>query len=444
MQMVDNTRLTIFKLKERIVLNQLTRLFLFMTLLFSGASLVHARNIEHVNVGRVPVVGQSLNAQQEAGKEALAQVFIKLSGAPTVLDDPAIRRAVDNYEQFLIASSFLQKDDDLIFEATFNRQKVENLLMASGLNVWASLRPTGIVWLAHKDLNKRKNVLYQNQVSVKKDVSALINIVELKAFARGIDLIIPIGDLQDTSSVSVYDVWNQFVSVLRANSVRYNADFLLSATIESYNQNDHALALEQQQALKEEFDAVSEFNQGLRDISNAASNSQVESEANLPNISELGQASHPVDSLNLPSTISADTQFKIDYVFTDGKTVETGTIFSASQELGLNALVDEYANMLAKQFAVNQSSDSSETEVISAVFNNIDSLSDYVSVINLLESLPSVSKVHLSKQESKKSYFLIEQSISAKQLKSILSLDPRLQAESSVNGEQTMQFYWRE
>ncbi|MFW8589599.1 DUF2066 domain-containing protein [Glaciecola sp. 2405UD65-10] len=425
-------------------MNQLTHLLLFITLLFSGASSVCARNIDHVNVGRVPVVGQSIYAQQEAGKEALAQVFVKLSGTPTVLNEPAIKRAVDNYEQFLIASSFLQKEDNLIFEATFNRQKVENLLMASGLNVWASLRPTGIVWLANKDLNKRKNVLYQNQASVQKDASALISTIELKAFARGIDLIIPIGDLQDTSNVSVYDVWNQFVSVLRANSIRYNADFLLSATIESYNQNDHALALEQQKALKEEFDAVSEFNQGLRNISNAASDNQDESEANLPTNSELEQLSHPTDSLSLPNAISPDTQFKIDYIFTDGKTVETGTLFSASQELGLSALVDEYANVLAKQFAVNQSSDTSITEAIEVVFNNVDSLSDYVSVINLLESLPSVSKVYLNKQESKKSYFLIEQSISAQQLKSILSLDPRLQTESSVSNDQTMQFYWRE
>jgi len=436
-----------------------------------------ARNIDHVNVGRIAVSDQSLSSQQKAGKQALAQVFIKLSGNPQVLNSAAIDRAVDNYEQFLTASSFIQIKEQLVFEAQFNRQKVENLLMATGLGVWASLRPSAILWLASKAPNNDTQVLFQNQALMQQTTASLATTVALQAYARGVEIVLPIGDFEDTTNVSVYDVWNQFVSVLQRHSQRYATDYVMSATLQAYSFDDHQSVLAQHKQRQEEYDALSQqdtkpfdsrlspenmpSNQSfVTDIINELESDQDELNANAlensSNISANITATIPVSDIQ--QEIPEDTSHKLDYVITNNKTVVTGTIYANSQKVATQKLVDAYANMLAKQFALGSSNGNSDNEAIILKVSNIDSLADYVALLQLIESVPAITKVQLAKQDNKQSFFKIEQNISIEQLRSILSLDPRLRIEntipnladmtqssqSGVKGSQSLQFSWME
>jgi hypothetical protein len=162
-----------------------TLLFLFAVVLATSSFFSVANNIEHVNIGRIAVDDQSIRSQQRAGKLALEQVFVKLSGNVAVTKESEISKAIDNYEQFLVASSFIQQGQTLVFEATFNKTKVENLLLASGLSVWTSLRPSAVVWLALENSERQKVVLSQYSDSERAQK------VILKAFARGVEVVMP-------------------------------------------------------------------------------------------------------------------------------------------------------------------------------------------------------------------------------------------------------------
>ncbi|MFT6267625.1 MAG: hypothetical protein ACJAVV_000423 [Alphaproteobacteria bacterium] len=402
---------------------------LFGYLLFTSSFTSLASNIDHVNIGRIAVDDQSVESQQKAGELALQQVFVKLSGNIEVIKEPEISRAIDNYEQFLTASSFIQQGQSLVFEATFNQAKVENLLLASGLSVWASLRPSAVVWLALENSNKQKVVFsqYSNSEVAQK--------VSLKAFARGVEVVTPLGDLQDTINVSVYDVWNQFISKLQDQSVRYNTDYLISATVQPYNQasailykNDSAQFFNTQTQSPLDDQTDSETDLSAIDDPQAATDVYVDENQQ----QRLNKPREQRLLANIP--IPQGTTHKLDYIityvdFTRSKKVETGRLFGESEYGVILALVDVYANMLAKEFALNTQSQT-PSQSIKATVSGIDSLEDYVNMIALIKSIPSVENVRLIKQLNDVALIEVDQKISITQLKSILLLDNRLSYDS--------------
>jgi hypothetical protein len=339
-----------------------------------------AGNIEHVNIGRIIVTDQSISSQQKAGKLALKQVFIKLSGNIDVVNENEISKAIDNYEQFLIASSFIQQGQNLVFEASFNQAKMQSLLVASGRNVWASLRPSAVIWLAIENSENQKNIVYQGSSN---DMAQNIN---SKAFARGVEVVIPVGDLNDAMNVSVYDVWNQFISKLQDQSLRYNTDYLISATV--------------------------------------------------------AQISESLVTEEIPRAAT----HRLDYVITSAdfrrpKNVETGRVFGRSEEAVVLELVDIYANVLAEKFTLNTQSETG-SQSIRAAISGIDSLADYVDMLALIKSVPSVNNIKLIKQTNDIALVEIDQKTSIAQLKSILLLDKRFSLETTFQ-QAEISFRWQ-
>ena len=406
-----------------------------------------AQNIEHVNIGRIAVDDQSIRSQQNAGKQALAQVFVKLSGNQNVLKEPEISKAIDNYEQFLVASSFLQQAQTLVFEATFNRTKIESLLLASGLSVWASLRPSGVLWLANETVDKQKVMLSQLSAT------NLTQKVNLKSFARGVDIVVPLGDLEDSINLSVYDIWNQHISKLQGQSLRYATSYVISATVQEYTQ-------EQAIADLAESDAFYNRNLSNNNVSNAQSDESNDVLVSVIDSSDVSEIDLPVGLNNratqnntlVPNELLVDTEVpvgtthKLDYVVTHvnpniSKKVETGRIFGNSEESVILKVVDVYANILAKEFALS-APNSGENEIIQVVFHGIDSLKDYVNVISLINSIPSVENVKLLRQSSTNAVFEIHQNMSAMQLIAILSLDERITADLATSSDATVSFRW--
>lgn len=418
----------------------------FLMVLLNLTSLKsHAQNIDHVNVGRIAVDNQSLGSQQKAGKQALAQVFIKLSGNQNVLNQPEISKAVDNYEQFLIASSFLQQSPTLVFEATFNQAKVESLLLASGLSVWTSLRPSSVLWLAIDNVDKQKVMLSQFS-----DLS-LYQKINLKSFARGVDIVIPLGDLEESMSLSVYDIWNQHVSKLQQQSSRYATNYLISATVQAYDQEQATLDLTESEVFynrnnantnADALDAVVSIDDTSTVIVSAIEDPELGSE-DLPRII---QNTAVTNDLLVDTRVPNGTTHKLDYVVTNvepntSTKVETGRIFGKSQEAVILKVVDVYANILAKKFALSLPN-RQDNETIQVVFQGIDSLQDYVNLMVLIRSIPSVENVRLIRQSSTNALLEIQQNMSTIQLKSILTLDERITAEPITTADAAISFRW--
>lgn len=401
----------------------------------------YARNIEHVNVGRIAVDNQSLQSQQKAGKEALAQVFIKLSGNQNVLQEPEVAKAVDNYEQFLISSSFLKQSQTLVFEATFNQAKIESLLLASGLSVWASLRPSAVLWLALDDIDKQKVMVSQLSAA------NLAEKITLKSFARGVDIVMPLGDLEDSMNLSVYDIWNQHVSKLQQQSNRYATDYLISATVQAYDQEQALLDLAGSEGF---FDRSTIIEQTPNAETDDSSKETTSTKDTLSFGEEDGlfviQKGSISSNLLVDTVVPKGTTHKLDYVVTHAnsnisKRVETGRMFGESEESVVLKVVDVYANILAKKFALS-ATNNIDTETIQVVFEGVKSLQDYVNLIALIKSIPAVENVRLIRQSSANARLEIQQNMSTTQLKSILTLDERITAEATTRADVAISFRW--
>lgn len=444
---------------------------LFVTLIFTMVALnsvpttVIAKTIQDINIGRVVVDNQSSRSQQIAGKQALEQVFIKISGSSTIATNASVGRAIDNYEQYMVSSSFLNQDSNLYFEAQFNQQKIESLLLASGLPVWTNIRPSGILWLAYKPelSNDASNLLLVTQ----NRQNELTSVVNQAAFGRGIDIILPLGDFEDAVNVSYFDVANQFLTRIRDSSVRYQPDYIISASIERI---DAQKALQAQQSLLEERNNASNrvSSEDLPELSDQPQpdtafnqseldNKQVDTEL-LDTIESESYAEQGIstgvddEQTNLTMTIQSlvevpipnKANFKLDYVIAKKtnfsyQLLSTGRLYSENESDITRELIDIYANTVAREFSLSTQSDSSITQFNIKVAN-VDSLQDHLEIVELFNSIPSIENVSLVSQKGTDSILQVEQKISISQLVSILSLDNRLTIMSGYLDEQNTIF----
>lgn len=186
----------------------------------------YANEITHLNVGRVAINDQSVSAQEEAGKEAFEQVLVKLSGNKSILQNELLSRSSRSYIQYLVSSSFVNINGSLTFQASFAQDKMIELLQFAGVPVWGNLRPKTTVWLAYKtEDNQQINVI--NQLSAHPWLSKIAD----ASYQRGVELLVPVGDLDDSVNVSQYDVWGLFAPSIARYSSKFNNEYTLVARI---------------------------------------------------------------------------------------------------------------------------------------------------------------------------------------------------------------------
>jgi|GEM_PF-1163191 len=212
--------------KDLLVLNKLFAIFFVFILCSHGAARSWAASIEHINEGQILVTDQSSFTQKRAGKSAFQQVLVKLSGDPSVLENLEVKRSATNFEQYLVSSTFIQDGDKLIYQAEFNEQKIVDLLRSENLNVWGKRRPSGLLWLViEDDASKRKSLITQSSSS------QYLDLVQQSAYDRGIELLMPIGDLTDSMNVTALDVWGLYSSSIFNKSIRYGTNYVVGARV---------------------------------------------------------------------------------------------------------------------------------------------------------------------------------------------------------------------
>jgi hypothetical protein len=212
--------------KDLLVLNKLFAIFFVFILCSHEATRSWAASIEHINEGQILVTDQSSFTQKRAGKSAFQQVLVKLSGDPSVLENLEVKRSATNFEQYLVSSTFMQDGDKLIYQAEFNEQKIVGLLRSENLNVWGKRRPSGLLWLViEDDVSKSKTLITQSSSS------QYLDLVQQSAYDRGVELLMPIGDLTDSMNVTALDVWGLYSSSIFNKSIRYGTNYVVGARV---------------------------------------------------------------------------------------------------------------------------------------------------------------------------------------------------------------------
>lgn len=399
-------------LLRRKFLSYLKCLLIVLMVLFSSQGL--AALIADINVGRVAIDDQSANTQTAAGRAALKQVLIKMSGSLQTVEQPAILRAIVNYEQYLIASSFVQQRSQLMFEARFNQEKLHALLKATGQPIWANLRPSATLWLAEQNLQGDVRWLNQNTAI---DFNQAL---QQAAFERGVGIILPLGDLSDSMAISDFDVWTQNTVKLIPQSMRYDTVFTISGTINPITQEirqrlaEQAAFLSQQQALDHLFNAPT-------DDSIATQSSGI--------------------TVNAPSSTD---QLQLDWIISSAQEVHIGKLFLTELSEAPSALVDQFADILAQQYAVSGERSAADAVTRRLSVRNIRSLSDFNQALALVNAMPQISRVELSDVQGDTASFVILLNGNSEEFISLVVLDKRVsQSLNPAPAGQDIQLIWR-
>ena len=90
--------------------------------------------------------------------------------------------------------------------------------------IWGQERPSVLVWLAHEANDNRRLVGFEERPD-------FISMLDKTASSRGISLLFPLLDLEDSSQMSVSDVWGGFKEPIFNASNRYQSDVILTGRL---------------------------------------------------------------------------------------------------------------------------------------------------------------------------------------------------------------------
>jgi hypothetical protein len=211
--------------------NPVGRVLVLLLLSFSAA----AFELGTLYTGVVPVEDQNEPARKKAEAAALAQVLVKLSGSSELLKQELVRqqmsaagRYIQRY-QYLMAAKTPEEAPQLWLEAVFDAKAVERLIQQVAAPLWGKRRPLTLFWVVESDASGR-HLLSSDKERV------LASEIERAGVDRGLPVLLPLLDLEETSQVDLSDVWGRFLEPLQKLSTRYAPDAIVVGRIEQTGQ----------------------------------------------------------------------------------------------------------------------------------------------------------------------------------------------------------------
>jgi len=207
---------------------------LFLCLLPSYVSAVKVPGLYEVEV---PVADQSDESRKSAIQTSLRLVLVKLTGdryAPgrTALS-PLLNHAENYVQQYRYTKSTINTTDsvnsappELQLWVRFDKETLDKALRNLSVPVWGKERPSTLLWLAADGDAGRQLISLGSE-------SSYIEVIDKRARLRGISIIFPLLDLEDTSNIRPSDIWGGFREPILASSSRYHADSILTGNIRS-------------------------------------------------------------------------------------------------------------------------------------------------------------------------------------------------------------------
>lgn len=175
------------------------------------------------------VKNQSEAERNRAAKETLGEVVVRVSGQLAALNNPQVRAAINQAQNYLLGFSYNSTqaqlvEGDKVFPAmelqlNYSSQAIEQLLRKAELPLWPAQRPNVLVWPVVKDANGLR-------IETSADV---LDALRQRANFRGVPLVFPKGDLKDLVVLPVRDLWDFNSGRIREASARYKADAILVA-----------------------------------------------------------------------------------------------------------------------------------------------------------------------------------------------------------------------
>jgi hypothetical protein len=190
----------------------------------------HAVTVSGLYEAEIPVTDQLIGSRKTAIRAALRIVLVKLTGDRNAPERAALEPVMAQAERY--ALQFRYRDDlsrpaqqAMKLWVQFDEDALNKIMRDYGIPLWGKERPSTLVWLASDGSTGRRLVNIE-------DSSDYLGMLDKRAQLRGISLIFPLFDLEDSSHLKASDIWGGFSEPVTSASARYHADTILTGSIE--------------------------------------------------------------------------------------------------------------------------------------------------------------------------------------------------------------------
>ncbi|MFP6807112.1 MAG: DUF2066 domain-containing protein [Pseudomonadales bacterium] len=195
--------------------------------------------IDDLYMAEVLVLSEDEKQLKRGAQAGLLQVLVRISGTRDVEQSREITQSLRNPGAFYYQYSYEPTDKSLLVDGEvvaanllrilFEPSAVSKLLREAGFPVWGSNRPGVLLWMAYSDEQGRR-LLSENDITG--SASSLASSLQDQARLRGLPLLFPLLDLEDSAALSTAEVWGSFLGRIDDASDRYNPDSVLTARIQ--------------------------------------------------------------------------------------------------------------------------------------------------------------------------------------------------------------------
>lgn len=308
------------------------RYWIVFALLFVWTS-AFSVEVDDLYTAKVALDSQTQQDQNSAIKSALKAVFVKASGDVGVLSNSVVKSETRNYSKYLTQFNYVNENGVNHLVASFDEARVTQLLFQQNIPFWGRLRPLVLFWVVAEDGLSRRIISESGESTLHNEI---LNIAE----QRGLPVVLPLMDLEDSQNIEISDLWGRFIDPIQRASARYAPETIVIIRV-SKNNKASAIA-----------------------------------------------SSADCDLLCLQSLMVIDWHI----VMAQSNKVEMGKTYRGSNETDLvKKAMSDITSYISKQYVLTTESDN---ELIIDVAN-IDSLTKYVKVSEFLKKLSAISSVKL-------------------------------------------------
>jgi len=177
----------------------------------------------------VPVETQDETERRQALHKAMWQVLVKLTGDSAIVDDERAKTLINDAQRYVQQYRYLEPATDgseagLRLWTGFDPAAVDEALRRLGIATWGRERPATLVWLAVEDDRGRRLVGMEQ-------TSPYLNLLARRARERGLPLLLPLMDLEDTARLSATAIFDADREAIKDASGRYPADTVLALSL---------------------------------------------------------------------------------------------------------------------------------------------------------------------------------------------------------------------
>lgn len=181
----------------------------------------NAKDVAGLNSARVPVADRSDTEYKRGIAKALSAVLVKMTGSTAAARSKAGRgivgqaqRLVQQFGYERTAGSPGSNSSRLYLRVEFDARVLGEEMRARNMVMWGKERPDTLIWLVIDEPNGRSVISTH-------DDNAISRAVNSRALARGIPVVLPLGDISEASVVSSVSSSAELTTALQTASEKY-------------------------------------------------------------------------------------------------------------------------------------------------------------------------------------------------------------------------------